>query len=145
MRALLASMVFLERFLAPKNNNLGIENGVFCECVLASLGICWALVFGRFSLRLSSGIWSLRAWREKGAYGFRPIKTNGFSRFFNVREAAGRAARQTTGYQTDHKIAPPKTDKFAGPLARGVSDPVLNLLYSNSLILVRPQGPSGQN
>ena len=104
-------MVFFERFLAPKNSNFGIENDVFCECILASLGICWALVFGRFSLRLSSEIQSFRALREKGADGFRPVKTNGFSCFFHVREAAGRAARQATGYQTDHKIANPKSDK----------------------------------
>ena len=81
MRALLASMVFFERFLAPKNSNFGIENDVFCECILASLGICWALVFGRFSLRLSSEIQSFRALREKGADGFRPVKINGFSCF----------------------------------------------------------------
>ena len=79
MRALLASMVFFEQFLAPKNSNFGTENDVFCECILASLGICLALVFGRFSLRLSSEIQSFRALREKGADGFRPIKTNGFS------------------------------------------------------------------
>ena len=36
---------------------------------------------------------------------------------------------------------PRRPRKFAGPLARGVSDPVFNLLYSNSLIIVRPQGP----
>ena len=100
MRALLASMVFFfERFLAPKKSNFGIENDVFCECILASLGICWALVFGRFSLHLSSEIWSLRALREKGAYGFGPIKTNMFLRFVHVREAAGRAARQAREYQ----------------------------------------------
>ena len=99
MRALLASMVFFERILAPKNSNFDIKNDVFCECILASLGICWALVFGRFSLRLSSEIKSFRALREKGAYGFRLVETNGFSIFFNVCEAAGRAVRQPPEYQ----------------------------------------------
>ena len=105
MRALLASMVFFERFLAPKNSNFGIENDVFCECILASLGICWALVFGRFSLRLSSEIQSFRALREKGADGVRPIKTQWIFMIFHVREAAGRTARQATDYQKLHKIA----------------------------------------
>ena len=77
-------MLFLERFVAPKNNNFGFENGVFCELILVSLGRFGALVFGRFSLRLSSEIQSFRASREKGAYCFRLKKTNVFLRFFQV-------------------------------------------------------------
>ena len=87
-------MMCLERFLAPKNGNIGFENCVFCEFILVSLGRFGALVFGRFSLRLSSEIQSFRASREKGAYGFRLIKTNVFLRFVHVREAGGRAASQ---------------------------------------------------
>ena len=103
-------MVFFERFLAPKNSNFGIENDVFCECILASLGICWALVFGRFSLRLSSEIQSFRASREKGADGFRLVKTNVSFRIFHVREAAGRAARQATEYKNNTKLPTPKLE-----------------------------------
>ena len=108
MRALLASMSFVERFLPLKMSHFSLKSGVFGQFALVSWGLVWALSFGRFSLRLSSGIWSLPALRKKGAYGFRPIKTNGFSSFFNVREAAGRAARQATEYPQLHKTATQK-------------------------------------
>ena len=56
VRALLASMSFVGRFLAPKMNHFGLNNCVFCQFVLVSWGLFGALVFGRFSLRLSSEI-----------------------------------------------------------------------------------------
>ncbi|MEC7684445.1 MAG: hypothetical protein VYC88_11470, partial [SAR324 cluster bacterium] len=67
---------------------IGIST-VSSRVVLGSLGICWALVFSRCSVRFSSEIHSFRAWREKGAYGFRLIKTNRFLRFFHVARLPG--------------------------------------------------------
>ena len=108
VRALLASMSLVGRFSAPRMSHLGLKSRVLCQFVLVSWGLLGALFFGRFSRRLSSGIWSLHSLREQGAYGFRPVKTNRFSRFFNVREAAGRAARQATEYPKLHKPATQK-------------------------------------
>ena len=85
----------------------------FCEFILVSLGRFGALVFGRFSLRLSSETKSFRALREKGAYGFRLVKTNGFLRLSHVREAAGRAARQATEYKNNTKLPSPKMRKLS--------------------------------
>ena len=85
-------------FWLPKTAIMASKIVFFCEFILVSWGLFGALVFGRFSLRLSSEIKSFRALREKGAYGFRLVKTNGFLRLFHVREAAGRAARQATEY-----------------------------------------------
>ena len=107
MRALLASMVFFERFLAPKNSNFGVENDVFCECILASLGICWALVFGRFSRRLSSEIKSFRALREKGADGFRPKKQMDFHDFSMFARPPGAQQGRQQGTKQTIKLPPP--------------------------------------
>ena len=69
VRALLASMSFVGRFLAPQMSHVGCKSGVFCQFILVSWGLFGALLFGRFSLRLSSGIWSLRALRDKRRIG----------------------------------------------------------------------------
>ena len=68
----------------------------FVVIVLVPSVILLGVFFTQCWLRVSSEIRLLRALREKGAYGLRPTKTNGFSRFLHVRGAAGHAARKAT-------------------------------------------------
>ena len=103
---------FLEGFWLQNGAILASKMVFFCYVCLPFWLLFLAWIFGRFSLHLSSEFWLFWVWREKGAEGFRLVKTNGFSRFFNVREAAGRAARQATEHQKQHKIPPPKIRKI---------------------------------
>ena len=76
--------------LAPhdRGTSRGGQAGLF--------GYLFELIYHRCLRRVPSEICLLRALREKGAYGLRPTKTNGFSRFLHVRGAAGHAARKAT-------------------------------------------------
>ena len=87
---------FGSRFWLQKVAILASKMVLFGDFMMLSLSLFRALIFGRFSLRRFLEIRSFRALRQKGAYGFRLVKTNGFLRFFHVCEAAGRASRQAT-------------------------------------------------
>ena len=90
---------FLEGLWLQNGAILASKMVFFCYLCLPFWVLFLAWIFGRFSLHLCSEFWLFWVWREKGAEGFRLVKTNGFSIFFNVCEAAGRAARQGTEYQ----------------------------------------------
>ena len=78
---------------------LASKRVLFCYSCLLSWVLFLAWIFGRFSLHLSSEFWLCWVLREKGADGFRTVKTNTFLIISDVREAAGRAARQATEHQ----------------------------------------------
>ena len=92
---------FPEAFAAHFGCHFGFKKDYcFIVCLVPS-GLFSQSFVARCLLRVFSEIRSLRALREKGAYGLRPTKTNGFLRFVHVRDAAGRAARKakrTTKY-----------------------------------------------